>query len=312
MRLTLGRRTDDLFDRFVRRLLFKNVTVPWRWPSDGEPKEAWEPFTFDPWQGGALAGLWGAAEGEPKGVVVCAHPTRRLAKGHFLQRGYSQFLRDAGYHVLLFDFNGFGRSTRRGFYYPADVLAAGREAQRRAPGLPVGLLGVCFGGSYGICAMAAPDHPFEAAILEAPYESAPQVLGAMGRAGRSDYRPFFHSRRIVMTLLGPLRPGLLPLRQARRLRDVRSLLFIVGGADDIAPRSVSERLMRACRRSAAPAAADCEIWEVPGGEHLKAPEADPAAYAARVTAFFDRALARRTSNDGASDVAEVALAGAPA
>ena len=285
---TTQSRLDRWLWRITYRALFERVATHWRWPEHGGRPEAWEAVRFDG-SGGTLAGLWGAAHGPARGTIVLAPPTSKKAKGYFLDFGHGRFLRNAGYDVFMFDFNGFGESENFSFQYPLDVLAAGREAQRRAPDQPVGLLGVCFGAVYGICAMTRPDHPFTAAVLESPYASVDGILEAMGRHGRS--RRFFLGRRLLMRLLMPLRPEMRALSQMPRVRGLEAALFVSGERDDYVPTATVARFVEACRTADAPAAACCDLWEVEGAEHLKTVHPDPGAYARRIAGFFDAAFA---------------------
>ena len=41
---------------------------------------------------------------------MCAHPMGVEAKGYYLKHGHGMALRQGGFNVLLFDFNGFGES----------------------------------------------------------------------------------------------------------------------------------------------------------------------------------------------------------
>lgn len=281
--------------RFAYPLLFRHAVTHWSWPEGKERPEDWEAVRFPARPGDELAGLWGAAEGPARGTIVCAHPTSKKAKGYFLDFGYGRLLRRAGYHVLLFDFNGFGESPNLDFQYPADVLAAGREAGRRAPGLPVGFLGVCFGAVYGLCAMTRPGHGFTAAVFESPYASVDGILGTMSRHSRRRRRPYYLVRRVFMRLVTPLRPELNALSQAPRLRDLEAALFLSGERDTYVPTATVRAFVEACRRAPAPAARRCELWEVPGAEHLETVRPDPAAYARRLVGFFDGAFGNETS-----------------
>ncbi len=275
--------------RIGYRVLFRRVITHWRWPDGVERQEDWEPIRFPGWAGGELVGLWGAARGPARGTIVLAHPTSKKAKGYFLDFGHGRFLRTGGYNVLLFDFNGFGESPNRSFQYPHDVLAAGREAQRRELSQPVGLHGVCFGAVYGICALTYPGHVFTAAVFEAPYATVDGILESMGRHSK---RPIFYRfRRLMMRALMPFRPELRVLTQVPRIRDLKAVLFVSGEHDDYVPTATVSQFVEACREADAPIAQHCALWEVPGAEHLKSALPDPPAYARRIVGFFDTAFA---------------------
>lgn len=97
----------------------------------------------------------------------------KAAKGFWLRYGHADLFRRSGYHVLLFDANGFGESEAKSFDYPTDILAAGRWAQDRQCELPVGLVGASFGAGWGLCSMAREGSPYRVAVLEAAIPTLP-------------------------------------------------------------------------------------------------------------------------------------------
>lgn len=278
---------DRIGVRLYRRFVLRPSRRPWTWPEGGAAPEAWEPALCPRSDGHTVSGLYGRAEGAARGVVVCAHPFKRSGKGFFLADGHADMLRRGGYHVLLLDFGGFGETPQQSVLFPRDVLAAGEEAARRAPGLPVGFLGVCFGAVYGTCAFSTPGHPFQAAVLDAPYANEVDALRAMTAHGT-----YASPRRAQSALVRwgrPLFPALNPLRQAARASGLNGVLMIAGGADDLSPPDGVGRYLPAFARAGVP----CDLWTVDDAEHLDAFKTAPEAYADRVLAFFDAHLVGR-------------------
>lgn len=76
---------------------------------------------------------------------------------------------------------------------------------------------------------------------------------------------------------------------ASRLRHLEELLLISGTDDTYVTPSMVRPL-------AAASPLPTDLWEVPGGKHLRVPVIDPEAYCARVTDCFDRAF--RRSSEG--------------
>src|SRR6476469_9428 len=108
-----------ILHRVGKKLFFGRFQKKWRWP-DSVPETDWERVTFPSATGVRLAGVFGAARGEhPEGAVVLAHPMGTAAKGFWLKQGHGDLLRNAGFHVLAFDFNGFGESESVNFDYPS-------------------------------------------------------------------------------------------------------------------------------------------------------------------------------------------------
>ncbi len=278
------------------RYFIAPLAPSWCWPTDREQPDDWERIGIERPDGGKLVGLYGPAISTPKGTVVCAHPTHKAAKGFFLRYGHARMMRNAGYHVLLFDFGGFGESVFHDLQYPDEVLAAGREAQRCAPGLPVAVYGVCSGAAWALCACTHADHPFTAAVLESPLTSFLDYYRPPLNGQRSKIH-IFH-RIVARALIRVWRkyypekaPPLRPIDYAPRLHNLEDLLLIYGTRDTYIPLTLGRQLADACSLPA-------DLWEVSGGMHLRAPVADPETYRVRVTDCFDRAFTRRAGRKG--------------
>lgn len=264
--------------RVLRKPFFGRFEVPWVWPQNADPA-AWERVAFPNARGARLAGLWGAAAGQPSGTLVLVHPMGKAAKGFWLRHGHAGLFRDAGYNVLAFDANGFGESEPDSFDYPGDILAAGLWAAARTPRLPVGLVGASFGAGWGLCAMARADNPYRAAVLEAAFPTLPEFWR---------HYPGAHAALRLSQLVWPrLERELRPERQAGRVVGRPAVLLIHGDADRYTPPAHGERLLRAFTG----AAGSAELLVLPGVDHTFAYRDASAAYAARVIPFLDDALA---------------------
>ncbi len=236
-----------------------------------------------------MAGLFRKTDRAPRGVIVCAHPLRRDAKGFFLRYGHAEALLRSGYHVLLFDFNGFGESGGGGCLYPLDVIAAGHHAAQLAPGLPVGALGASFGAAWVACALADARHHFDAAVLENPFTTLSAYFGCVPWQART--------LRALSRWMPREAVALCPVERLCAARRVRSLLFVYGERDAITPVTAGLQLMRSCahnrrRRSAADVSQPLgfELWMVPGAGHNEVIRTAPQAYRARMEAAFERAF----------------------
>ena len=119
------------------RTLFKPV-FGWR----GGDSAGLEPFVHTGADGSWLAGAVCAAGVVPaRGVVLLCHPFLKYGMHWFFNHGYHEWLADAGYHVVGFDFKGFGRSTVGGVSFAEDVVALGEWVRAALAGLPVHVLG---------------------------------------------------------------------------------------------------------------------------------------------------------------------------
>ncbi len=286
-------------DRLLYRLMLRDIAAPWQWPKGTEHPQNWEPTSFTGPSGQPLVGLFGRADGVAKAVVVCAHPVRPDAKGFYLRSGVARLLREAGYHVLLFDFNGFGESPPSTFNYAGDALAAAHEAQRLAPGLPLVLFGACFGASVSLPVLAQPDNPFRAAVVEGaplswdsyfamPMSVRPSLRQRLTRLRGRAVIAF--GARLHKAWVGQM-DALSPLQ---RVHNVAGVLFLYGHEDPLIPAHVGQTLYETCRaswalRADAPAAS---LWISPRTRHLCYYAADPAGYRQALVDFLDIAVRR--------------------
>lgn len=152
--------------RQLKKPFFGRFMQPWRWPQ-GVAEQGWQRVAIDSASHATLAALVRETDVRPvRGVVVCAHPMGLASKGFWLRNGHADALLEAGFHVVVFDFNGFGESPSTNFDWPADVLAVGHWARRRFAGLPVHALGASFGAMNTVNAMVDPAFPFECVVAE--------------------------------------------------------------------------------------------------------------------------------------------------
>jgi alpha/beta superfamily hydrolase len=257
--------------RLIKSPLLGRYVLDWQWPRTVD-RTTWEQVRIPSASGASLAALYGGACGKRIGVVVCAHPLRRDAKGFFLRTGRAGLLRRNGYDTLLFDFNGFGSSSPGGLNYVDDVLAAARYARGRAGTLPVHALAVCFGAVWALC--AAEQRPFDAIVAEAPLTTLHEYY-----AGKPFAAAFL---RLLWRLFPKTAAKATPLDAVANLSGSPRLLLIGGVEDHVAPMDMCRRLYEACSlQTAAPA-----VWYVEGAQHLRAFETAPLQYEARVVDFL--------------------------
>ena len=269
----------SLLHALLKKPFFGRFQKPWAWPPS-VPESEWTRVTFRNASGATLVGLHGrAAGGAARATVVMPHPMTGDAKGYLLRSGHAALLREGGYDVLLFDFNGFGDSENGRFEFPDDIVAAGRFAQERAPELPVALFGISMGAGYGVCALDTPGHPFRAAVIESAFTSLEEFW--------IKFRVAYVLLRALSAILPRTAGTLRPIARIRSIAGVEAILFIYGDADSFTPPAMGERLLEACplpteRRS---------LWVVPKAKHLRALDAARDEYRRRVVEFFDAQFA---------------------
>ena len=265
--------------RQLKKPFFGRFMVRWRHPLPEAERSRWQPLRIASATGGTLAALYRQADGPgpPRATLVLAHPMGKEAKGYFLKHGYAELLLQAGYNVLVFDFNGFGESSMGNFRFHEDVLAAGRAAQRVLPAPQLGLLGISLGAEFGVVALASPGQPFGFAVLE---------------SGATTLEEFWHrfpAARLALAVLGRLLPRL--RREVRMIdrmaevRGLRSILFIYSRTDAWVPFEMGGRYQARCP-------VPSELYEVPEGVHaqlMKSPHAE--AYRAHLLEYLQRQTA---------------------
>jgi pimeloyl-ACP methyl ester carboxylesterase len=219
---------------------------------------------------------------------------------------FGPFLR-ATAGVLGLDFRGHGGSddgpTTFGLLEVEDVAGAlawlGEHGVRR-----VALFGQSMGGVTAIASvvvlgdgsLAAADAEPDAPVSPGP-PPRPRIVGIVAESVPPELPSVVANRMRGGPIRGPLARGLFREASRRVGGDIRAtepgrivglvepvpLLLIHGEADTTLP-------IRAGRRLAALAGPSAEHWVVPGAEHSRAHEADPAGYETRVTQYLRRAF----------------------
>lgn len=255
-----------------RRLFVRPETVGARW----------EEARFKSADGTGLTGLWFPSSAEPaKGVVVQFHGNAENMTSHFLSVWW---LALEGWHVLAFDYRGFGASSGKKDLdgSVADGAAALAYARRKAPGLPLVVLGQSMGGALALASLERDGgEALSALVLESTFSS---YIGV----ARDKLKLWWLTRPIR----GPLAYALFsdryrPSRLAARRKPV-PLAVLHAPGDPVVPYDQGRFLYNA-------AAAPKEWWEVPRG-HAEAFTTYGAEYRPRLVKFLDSSLSRNGSD----------------
>lgn len=235
-------------------------------PTDLVP---WERFTV-PRRGrqGKLVATWYPAPGEARGAVLLVHPWLQWGQAYFHRRGRLPALRRAGYHAMTFNMGGFGDSSPpRGLPYRdvGDALAALRS---RAPGLPLHLWGISFGGTWAQVLLSRED-----GLGGAFFEHPPPHLVEFSYRVLPGWWPAYKSFR----LLAPRAYRYCDARRHAPFLGVRRAAFVGGELDEeVRPEEV--------RELAHLARSPCLV--VPDAPHLAAIKVDPEAVIGLALATF--------------------------
>ncbi|MBI2912796.1 MAG: alpha/beta hydrolase [Chloroflexi bacterium] len=230
-------------------------------------------------------------QGHP-GVVLCHGYFKSLTEP--LEIGLR--LNREGYHVLLFDFRGCGRSDGRfttiGYKETWDVLAAVDLLRSRLGAAPIGVLGISMGAAAAIMA-AAQTQDIAALVADSPYAHLEGVM----RVNIPEFAPFRWMVPFgwVSVLAGQLLSGG-RLRHVRPVDDVarispRPILFVYGERDSYIPHQQAGELFEA-------AGEPKELWLAAGSDHAVARLDHPQEYTRRVLGFFGRYLLGRPARRG--------------
>jgi dipeptidyl aminopeptidase/acylaminoacyl peptidase len=267
----------NLVHKAFKKPFFGQFQVPWRWPENAV-QEDWRRVEIKSTSGALLSGLLGRCEGQAKGAVLMAHPMGAAAKGFWVRNGHGQLLREAGYHVLTFDLNGFGESSNTNMDYPLDVLSAGQYLNKLYPSLNVAVMGASMGGAMSVCAMSDPSHPFKAAVIESAF---PTLLHFWSR---------YPIPSLALKLSKIVYPAgernLRPVLAAENLKGQPSMLLIYGDGDVYTPPKDGHLLNDVLNKKT-----QTEFWVARGAEHTHAYRQQPEEYKKRVLNFLDKELA---------------------
>ncbi|MBI2755757.1 MAG: alpha/beta hydrolase [Chloroflexi bacterium] len=199
--------------------------------------------------------------------------------------------RDAGYHVLTFDFRAHGMSEGRyitvGHHEMKDVLGAVDYLLQRneVDASRIATIGFSMGAASSLLAAARSPH-IAAVVADSAYaDFCDAVSYSFHQVGRLPAYPFAP----VALLWGQF----LVKVDARALRPVdsvgqitRPVLFIHGADDEIVPTRQAQMLFDA-------AGGPKELWLVPGARHVGARDQGLDAYYERIARFLEDALRLR-------------------
>ncbi len=187
-----------------------------------------------------LHGWWLKAEpqAEPRGTILFCHGNAGRLPDHL---AFVERLPSLGYDVFMFDYRGYGRSSRVGQINRYSLLRDARAAHDHllATGVdrdrPVVLLGHSMGAAIGVALAAERPDAFDGVVLVAPFSSFSRV--ASDFAGPLGW------------LLIPR--GLAPEQNAADIGET-PLLLIHGGKDRVVRPYHSERVADAARNAGVP------------------------------------------------------------
>jgi len=250
-------------NRIIKKPFFGRFMVPWKNPIPEDKMATWETNWLTSGSGGRIRAWHGTARSEALGVLILGHSMGKRAKGDFLKTGYADQLRDAGYHVFLFDFNGFGESSIGSFQFDQDLEAVIQWAKASYPNLPMGYHGISFGSNWGSVVAAKEGQPFKRVILESAPVNLPEFWEEYPAAYRMLNFMFFFSPKARKQTDFEAAVG--------RIRNLDKLLLIYSDTDTVTPLSYAHRMQAASQ-------VPTQLEVFPNGEHTKIIASDPERY----------------------------------
>ena len=220
------------------------------------PEELWQQLdTVQLSSGNAtLDALWLHAN-QPRGILLHCHGNAGNISCHM---DFVHWLPPQGWSVLMFDYQGFGRSNGRPTRFNAlqDTLAALDLASQHAQqnNLPLVVFGQSIGGAIAIAALAAGRHQAQALIIESSF---------------ADWRDIARDVLRSHWFIKPLLP-LVPLLVSQRLSPEKAIatlrlptLIMQSQLDSLVLPYHSKRLFQAS------AAQDKNHWLIADSSHLE-------------------------------------------
>ncbi len=234
---------------------------------------SYEVVAFAARDGSRLHGWWLPAKGVAKGVILHLHGNAANVSNHL---PLVAWLPAAGYHVLTFDYRGYGDSegspTLDGVVEDAQAALAFLLARSESAGLPVFVVGQSLGGATAIRALAAPS------------PARRRVCGLVVDSAFASYRQVateaVRQSVVLIPLVAVAKYGLPPPEQdPQRLigRLAMPVLLLHGRDDTVIPFRHSQQLLAAAAEPKA-------LVAIADGRHVDGMERP--AVQERLLAFF--------------------------
>lgn len=241
-------------------------------------EEVWIPSPY----GYKLYGVYIPAENSHK-LVILAHGFAYTLYG---QAKYIQLFRSRGYHVLLYDHRGHGRSGGRGasfgYYEKYDLKAVVDWAYRKVgPATTIGTMGESYGAGI-VLLHGAIDPRISFIVADSPWSSLPELLKYHLQ---KDYHlpafPFLPLANVLATVfIGMSFDSSIPLYE---MKDIQTPVFLIhGSADTLILPEMSQQLYQAKIHGIR------KLYLAPDAQHAEAILTHPQEYDQQLGEFLDR------------------------
>lgn len=235
-------------------------------------------------QSGATIKGWWCDHPSSTATILLFHGVRGDRRS---MRGRAKLFRDAGFSVLLIDFQAHGESSGShitfGYLESHDVSAALDFVRAKNPEHSLGVIGSSLGGAATLLGVP---RKLDALVLESVY---PTIEEAIEDRARMRLGPFgFILTKLLMLQIKP-RLGIDPdqLRPIDKIGKITCPILVTSGDQDRHTRlPETERLFARAKEPK-------ELVIFKGAAHVDLLEHDPQLYESRILAFFQRHLAEK-------------------
>jgi uncharacterized protein len=212
-----------------------------------------EDVEFRSADGSRLHGWFLPAKGIAKGTVLHLHGNAANISNHL---PLVSWLPARGFHVLMFDYRGFGRSegkpTLDGVVEDAHAALAHLRTRPEVDASRLVVFGQSLGGATALRMLARDAAGMRLAVIDSAFASYRGIARDVTRGG-------------VLAPVAAVAVNVLPPEERDPIAALKSirvpLIFVHGQRDSVIPHRYSEELHAAANEPR-------ELWLVPGAEHM--------------------------------------------
>ncbi|HMR86766.1 MAG TPA: hypothetical protein PKD51_01365 [Saprospiraceae bacterium] len=207
----------------------------------------------------------------PKGVVFLSHPYLADAKQFFLRNGHAQMYLEGGFHVTIFDYNGFGESKFSDFNYAEDFNIVVKYFRNIFPDTLFYGHGISFGASNLINYTNDSSHQLNKIIIE-------NCLDSNLTYYKKRNIKLYYLMRALMKVFPFANKNHDYSKGVQSIKNVSDALFLYNTEDTLTTIEMGEKLQKNCI-----VPSQMVIF---GGKHLEAFVTEPERYKLTVANFI--------------------------
>ncbi len=204
-------------------------------------------------------------------LMILAHPYLSEARQFYLRRGHAAMYLNMGFHVVIFDFNGFGESPFEDFNYDEDVSIVTEHFHTMYPEKKIIGHGISFGASHVLSYATKMNHHFGKIIIENCLDS-----------NLSYYKKrnikLFYVIKSLMAFFPGANKNHDYVKSAGNILKVENMLLIYNEEDDLTTIEMGQKILAKCN-----VPAQIEIFK---GKHLEAYQKDTLKYVTVISKFL--------------------------